>query len=355
MEPTSDVRVRSMTPLDAPQTVRAAVPATDAVAHQVAAARRDLCRILTGEDRRLLVVTGPCSIHDPAAALDYARRLAPLKHELQDRLYIVMRTYFEKPRTTVGWRGLINDPHLDGSFDMATGLRTARGLLLHIAELGLPTATEMLDPISPQYIADLVTLAAIGARTTESQTHRALASGLSMPVAFKNGTSGSVQVAIDAMISARDAHSFFGVDGAGSCCVVKTLGNPDGVLVLRGRHGAPNHRAADLADARRRLEAAGLHASVIVDCSHANSGYDHRRQAMVWEEVLAQRLGGDDAIVGLMLESNLHEGKQKATLPVTELRYGVSITDACIGWEDTERLLRQTHANLAAGGSPATP
>ena len=352
MEPTSDVRVRSMTPLDAPQTVRAELPAADAVARQVAAARRSLCRILNGEDRRLLVVTGPCSIHDPAAALDYARRLAPLQRELQDQLYVVMRTYFEKPRTTIGWRGLINDPHLDGTFDMATGLRTARSLLLHIAELGLPTATEMLDPISPQYIADLVSLAAIGARTTESQTHRALASGLSMPVAFKNGTSGSVQVAIDAMISARDAHSFFGVDGAGMCCVVKTLGNPDGVLVLRGRHGAPNHRPADIADARRRLEAAGLRATVIVDCSHANSGYDHRRQTAVWDEVLAQRLDGDHSIAGLMLESNLHEGKQKAALPVTSLRYGVSITDACIGWGDTERLLRRTHARLAGTDRP---
>ena len=352
MEPTSDVRVRSMTPLDAPQTVRAALPGSEAVAQQVATSRRSLCRILSGEDPRLLVVTGPCSIHDPAAALDYARRLAALRRELQDHLYIVMRTYFEKPRTTVGWRGLINDPHLDGSFDMATGLRTARSLLLNIAELGLPTATEMLDPISPQYIADLVSLAAIGARTAESQTHRALASGLSMPVAFKNGTSGSVQVAIDAMISARDAHSFFGVDGSGTCCIVKTLGNPDGVLVLRGRHGAPNHRAADIADARQRLEAAGLRATVMVDCSHANSGYDHRRQTEVWDEVLAQRLDGDRAIAGLMLESNLHEGKQKATLPVTALRYGVSITDACIGWEDTEQLLRRTHGRLAATDRP---
>ncbi len=353
MERTSDLRVKGIEALDSPREVKARYPASQDVIQTVLAGRSTMARILRGQDRRLLVVTGPCSIHDPAAALEYAGRLNAMRLRLQDRLFIVMRTYFEKPRTTVGWRGLINDPHLDGSFDMAAGLAISRQLLLRITEMGLPTATEMLDPISPQYIADLVSLSAIGARTTEAQTHRALASGLSMPVAFKNATSGSVQVAVDAMVSAREEHSFFGVDEDGRCCVVKTAGNPDTVLVMRGTKGSPNYGAAAVADALRLLSAADLPQAVVIDCSHANSGYDHRRQEVVWGDVLDQRLGGNTRIVGMMIESNLLEGKQPATVPLSELRYGVSITDACIGWDATERVLEQAYQAMGDSADAA--
>jgi 3-deoxy-7-phosphoheptulonate synthase len=312
----------------------------------VPACRTALHAILGGADDRLIVVIGPCSIHDPAAAVEYARRLRAERDRLGAELEIVMRVYFEKPRTTVGWKGLINDPHLDGSFDVATGLRLARGLLVEIAGLGLPTATEFLEPITPQYIADTIVLGAIGARTTESQTHRQMASGLSMPVGFKNATDGSLQAAIDAMQAARMPHSFLGIDNEGGTCVVSSTGNPWGVLMLRGGRSGSNYSPEVLHEARRLLEGAGLPACVIVDCSHANSGKDHRRQSIVWRDVLEQRIAGDRSIVGMMLESNINPGSQPVAADRAALAYGVSITDGCIGWEETEALLLEAHARL---------
>jgi 3-deoxy-7-phosphoheptulonate synthase len=303
--------------------------------------------VLSGEDARLLAVVGPCSIHDVDAARDYATRLAGIARKLDDRLLVVMRVYFEKPRTTVGWKGLINDPHLDDSFDVSTGLRLARGLLIEVARMGLSAATEFLEPITPQYIADTIALGAIGARTTESPTHRQMASGLSMPVGFKNSTDGSLQAAVDAMQSARAAHSFLGIDDEGGICVVSSTGNPWGVLMLRGGRTGSNYSPEVLLEARAKLEAAGLPGRVIVDCSHANSGKDHRRQSVVWRDVLAQRVAGDRSIVGLMLESNIHPGNQPVQSDRSKLQYGVSVTDGCIGWEETEQLLLEAHDRLA--------
>jgi len=294
----------------------------------------------------MMAIVGPCSIHDLDAARDYATRLLKLAERVNDRVLVVMRVYFEKPRTTVGWKGLINDPHLDDSFDVATGLRLARGLLIEIARMGLPTATEFLEPITPQYIADTIVLGAIGARTTESPTHRQMASGLSMPVGFKNSTDGSLQAAVDAMQSSRAAHSFLGIDNDGGTCVVSTTGNPWGVLMLRGGRSGSNYSPEILHEARAKLEAAGLPPCVIVDCSHANSGKDHRRQSIVWRDVLSQRVAGDRSIVGLMLESNIHPGSQPVKSDRTQLQYGISVTDACIGWEETEELILEAHARL---------
>jgi len=285
-----------------------------------------------------LVVVGPCSIHDPEAALDYARRLAVVSREVADRYFLVMRVYFEKPRTTTGWKGLINDPFLDDSCDMAHGIALARKLLLDIVDLGLPTGTEFLDPIIPQYIADLISWAAIGARTTESQTHRELASGLSMPVGFKNGTDGSVQTAMDAMKSARAPHSFLGIDQDGATSIVKTSGNPDSHVVLRGGRSGANYTNEHVAAASEALRKAGLNPALMVDCSHSNSGKDPLRQPIVWENILRQRAEGSKDIIGAMIESNIHLGCQP--LGTEALRYGVSITDACLDWESTERLLR---------------
>lgn len=295
-------------------------------------------RILRGEDTRLLVIVGPCSIHDPEAALEYARRLSALADELSSKMYIVMRVYFEKPRTTIGWKGLINDPGLDDSCDVERGLRLARRLLLEITALGLPAATEFLDPIVPQYTADLVTWAAIGARTTESQTHREMASGLSMPVGFKNGTDGSVQTALDAMRSARSPHSFLGIDENGVTSIVKTTGNSDVHLVLRGGRQGPNYSPEHVAGAAAAARRAGVPSAIMVDCSHANSGKNPANQPAVWRSVLEQRAAGTREIIGAMLESNLHEGAQNPS--DRPLRYGVSITDACMSWETTEALLR---------------
>jgi 3-deoxy-7-phosphoheptulonate synthase len=311
------------------------------------AGRRAVEQVLAGEDSRMMAVVGPCSIHDLDAAREYAARLLEIAERVKDRLLVVMRVYFEKPRTTVGWKGLINDPHLDDSFDVATGLRLARGLLIEIARMGLPTATEFLEPITPQYIADTIVLGAIGARTTESPTHRQMASGLSMPVGFKNSTDGSLQAAVDAMQSSRASHSFLGIDNDGGTCVVSTTGNPWGVLMLRGGRSGSNYSPEILLEARAKLEAAGLPACVIVDCSHANSGKDHRRQSIVWRDVLSQRVAGDQSIVGLMLESNIHPGSQPFHSDRTRLQYGVSVTDGCIGWEETEELLLEAHGRLA--------
>jgi 3-deoxy-7-phosphoheptulonate synthase len=348
MRPTQDLRVTTFTRLSPPRAVKSALPASEAVNASVVAGRERVAAIVEGRDPRMLAVVGPCSIHDPAAALEYARLLARVRDEVADRLEVVMRVYFEKPRTTVGWKGLVNDPHLDGSQDIETGLRTARTLLLEIAALGLPAATEFLDPIVPQYLDDLIAWAAIGARTTESQTHREMASGLSMPVGFKNATDGGLQVAVDAMRAAMSAHSFLGIDLDGVTSIVRTTGNRSLHVVLRGGASRTNYDAESIRDAEALLAAAGLSLAIMVDCSHANSGRQPARQEDVWRSVLAQRAGGTRSLMGLMLESNLREGSQPFPRPRAELEPGLSITDPCLGWDATERLLREAHATLGA-------
>ncbi len=312
----------------------------DEGANQTVVSGRDTVqRILRREEQRLLVITGPCSIHDPKSALEYAQRLLALRPQVEDELFLVMRVYFEKPRTTVGWKGLINDPHLDGSYEVDSGIRAARRLLLDINRLGMPAASEFLDPIVPQFIADLVTWAAIGARTTESQTHREMASGLSMPVGFKNGTDGSLQIAIDAMLSAKHPHHFLGIDQNGAVSVVRTTGNTDGHVVLRGGRARTNYDAASIADAGAQLRKAGLPDGLMVDCSHANSSKQHAKQEEVWQDLITQRIAGTDPLIGVMLESHLHEGNQPIPKNLADLKYGVSLTDACLSWEATERML----------------
>jgi 3-deoxy-7-phosphoheptulonate synthase len=344
---TANLRIRSLEPLVPPARLCALLPLDEAALRTVVEGRRAVEAVLAGDDSRVMAVVGPCSIHDPEAARDYAARLRGLASRVADRLLVVMRVYFEKPRTTVGWKGLINDPHLDDSFDVATGLRLARSLLIEIARLGLPTASEFLEPITPQYIADTIVLGAIGARTTESPTHRQMASGLSMPVGFKNSTDGSLQAAIDAMLAAKTPHSFLGIDNDGGTAVVSTTGNPWGMLMLRGGRSGSNYSPDVMEEARTKLEKAGLPARIVVDCSHANSGKDPTRQSIVWRDVLAQRAAGDRSIVGLMLESNIHPGSQPVQADRSQLAYGVSVTDACIGWEETESLLLEAHATLA--------
>jgi 3-deoxy-7-phosphoheptulonate synthase len=345
---TQDLFVKEIVPLLSPRALKALSPAPEAVSDGVAQARDRVIRILHREDPRLLVVIGPCSIHDQTGALEYARRLNQLRVELADRLEIVMRVYFEKPRTTIGWKGLINDPHLDGSQDIETGLKIARKLLLEIASLGLPTATEFLDPIVPQYIADLITWAAVGARTTESQTHREMASGLSMPVGLKNATDGSLQVAIDAMGATRHPHSFLGINEEGLTAIVRTHGNPNAHIVLRGGRALTNYDPASIKAAEDKLVAENLPPVLMVDCSHANSEKKFARQEEVWRNVIGQRAGGTRSLIGLMVESHLSEGNQPIPKVLKDLRYGVSITDSCIGWEATERMLRWAHERLAA-------
>ncbi len=342
----ANLHVREMTPLESPEALKQHLPLSPAAAQTVTTARESIRRVLRGEDRRMLVVIGPCSIHDPDAALDYARRLQRLHVELSDQLVIIMRAYLEKPRTTVGWRGLINDPALDGSFDMSAGLKVARRLLLEINELGLPVATEMLDPISPQYLDDQISLATIGARTTEAQTHRALASGISMPVGFKNGTDGGIQVAVNACVAARGQHSFLGIDERGQSAVVKTTGNPDAFVILRGGHHGPNYHPEYVVQAARLMREAGLRPAVMIDCSHANAGGDFRRQEAVWHNVIEQVVSAPTPIIGMMVESNLVEGKQPLLADRSKLRYGVSLTDGCVGWETTELLLHEAHLAL---------
>jgi len=345
MERTADIHIRGLQPLISPVELRRALPMKERANETVVRQRSAVRAMLEGEDPRLLTVVGPCSIHDRAAALAYAKQLKALADRVADRLLIVMRVYFEKPRTTVGWKGLINDPHLDDSFDLERGLKLAREILLDINELGLACATEILEPFTPQYIADLITLGGIGARTTESQTHRQLASGLSMPVGFKNGTDGTLQSALDAMIAARSPHAFLGVDDDGQLAIVQTEGNPYGHLILRGGRNGTNYASEAIEQAASRLRDCGLPPRIVVDCSHANSGKDHRRQAIAWRDVLSQRAAGTEHITGMMLESNLRPGKQKLTAP-DALEYGVSITDACVGWEETERLIMEAYEAL---------
>jgi 3-deoxy-7-phosphoheptulonate synthase len=342
-----NLHVRELAPLTTPWGMKHQLPMTEEANATVFDGREVIKNILQHRDSRFLAVVGPCSIHDPEAAIEYAQRLQELRVRYQDKLYIIMRAYFEKPRTTVGWRGLINDPDLDGSFNMDKGLRMARELLLAINDLGMPIAVEMLDPVSPQYISDLVSLGTIGARTTESQTHRAMASGLSMPMGYKNGTDGGVQVAINAFLSARSPHSFLGVTMEGASCVVKTTGNPDGLVILRGSGKGPNYDAQSVAEASERIRAANLDPALMVDCSHANSGSDYRRQEEVWNTVLSNHLENKDAVIGMMVESNLFEGKQAINPDRSQMKYGVSVTDSCVSWETTARMLANAYEMLS--------
>ena len=335
---TDDLRIKGLRPLIPPAILMEELPIGEKSSETVAKGRLQLEAILRGQDDRLAVVVGPCSVHDPVAALDYAHRLRQAADRTARDLLLIMRVYFEKPRTIVGWKGLINDPHLDESFAINEGLRRARHFLIEVAELGLPAGTEFLDPISPQFIADLVTWGAIGARTSESQVHRELASGLSMPVGFKNGTEGSIQIAIDAIRSAAHPHHFLSVTKQGVAAIVETRGNEDCHLILRGGARGANYDAATLADVAVALGRAGLPDRVVVDCSHANSGKDPARQSEVAREVAAQIAGGNRSIIGVMLESFLEEGRQDVR-PGTPLVYGKSITDACMSWERTEPLL----------------
>jgi len=336
-----NVNVVNKTNLPTPAEIRAGQPMSDAVEQFVLSSRQTVCDIIDGKDRRLFVVVGPCSIHDIEAAHEYAGRLRRLAAEISDVLFILMRVYFEKPRTTVGWKGLINDPDMDDSFHMETGIRLARQLLLDLGDMGLPTATEALDPLMPQYMGELVTWTAIGARTTESQTHREMASGLSTPVGFKNGTDGSLTVAINALESARQPHHFLGINKDGRPAVFQTRGNTYGHVVLRGGTAGPNYDAEHVQAAVAALRQAGLPDRIVVDCSHANSNKDPEVQPIVARNCIEQVSTGETSIIGLMLESNLAAGNQKIPADLSELRYGVSVTDGCIDWETTERTLRE--------------
>ncbi len=342
---THDINIRSFEPLIDPNTFKDEMPLTAASEKTVIEGRRQIEDILGHRDQRLLMVVGPCSIHDEKAALEYAERLVKLQLEVADSMLLVMRVYFEKPRTTVGWKGLINDPHMNGSCDMSEGLRRARRLLLKITEMGLPTATEMLDPITPQYLAGLICWSAIGARTTESQTHREMASGLSMPVGFKNCTDGSLSKAVHAMIAARAPQSFIGVDPDGKTCIVSTTGNPWTHIVLRGGN-RPNYDSVSIEEACQKLHNEDLEETIVVDCSHGNSRKKHQGQEKVLKDIISQRLDGNRALVGMMLESNLCEGNQPCNENIEELIYGVSVTDECISWDTTEKLLRCAHGRM---------
>ena len=351
---TDDLRIQNLRELVVPEALIAELPAEGPLAEHVNASRMVIQSILEQTDDRLVVVVGPCSIHDPDAAMDYAARLKTLADEVAEDIFVVMRVYFEKPRTTVGWKGLINDPHLDGSYDINTGLRRARGLLLDLAREGMPAATELLDPVVPQYIADLISWTAIGARTTESQTHREMASGLSMPIGYKNSTDGSATIAINAMQAASKPHHFLGINHDGHASIVSTTGNPDGHLVLRGGHQGSNYHLEAVQAAAAELSKAGLKDRLMVDCSHANSNKDFRRQADVLATVADQLKAGSGHVMGVMIESHLVEGNQKLTADLSQLTYGQSITDACISLETTDALLSQLAGAVAERSSVVT-
>jgi len=343
MQQTNNLNVVDMCPLTPPSVLKERLPMTGAVNATVFAGRNEVERLLDREDQRLLVVVGPCSIHDPRIALDYASQLKGLAEEVKETLLLVMRVYFEKPRTTVGWKGLINDPDLDGSHKVEKGIRLARQILVEVNELGVPAATETLDPITPQYLAELISWSAIGARTTESQTHRELASGLSMPVGFKNGTDGSLDTAINAMKAALAPHHFLGINQDGLTSVIQTRGNRYGHLVLRGGKHGPNFDAIAIREAEEGLEKAGLRQEIMVDCNHANSGKDPVRQEIVLRDIVRQIKDGNQSLIGVMIESNLKGGNQKIG---PDMEYGVSITDACLDWENTRRILLDAHQEL---------
>jgi len=341
-----NVNVAGYNLLPTPKQIQSQFPVSERSRETVAQGREILRNILDGKDSRLFVVIGPCSIHDTKAALEYAEKLKALSEKVKEKFLLVMRVYFEKPRTTVGWKGLINDPHMDDSFRLEEGLKIARKLLVQLTEMGLPTATEALDPIVPQYISDLISWSAIGARTTESQTHREMASGLSMPVGFKNGTDGNIQVAINAMKSALAPHSFLGIDPEGRISVFQTKGNPYSHVVLRGGDSQPNFDSASVAQCQKELEKAGLRQKIMVDCSHGNSNKDHNKQPGVFESVIEQVAAGNRSIVGMMVESNLFAGSQSIPKNLSELKYGVSVTDKCIDWPTTEKMLLDAYPKL---------
>ncbi|MBN2627986.1 MAG: 3-deoxy-7-phosphoheptulonate synthase [Spirochaetales bacterium] len=346
MKRLNDINIKEVTPLISPEDFKASLPLKDEGKKSIIRYREEINAILRGEDNRVLAIVGPCSIYDKESALDYGKRLKRLHDELSDKLYIIMRVYFEKPRTTIGWRGLIVDPHMDGSYQIGEGLDMARDILLEINEMGLPAGSEILDPIIPQYISELISWAAIGARTTESQTHRELTSGLSMPVGFKNSTDGSFEKAINAIRSSRHSHSFIGIDGKGLTSVLKTRGNKMGHLIMRGGDRGPNYYEEFMEDAREMMISHDIHPAIIVDCSHDNSGKKAARQERVLNNIIDQKRRGMDAIKGFMLESNINEGNQPLCSDRSELKYGVSITDECIGWETTEKLLRKAYDSL---------
>ncbi len=355
MHKTYDLNVVETRPLISPALLHHDFPITAAASSLVAETRDRIRNIMRNEDRRLLVIVGPCSVHDVDAALAYGEKLAGLRQELAADLEIVMRVYFEKPRTSIGWKGLINDPHLDGSYDINTGVRLARKLLLDLARLGLPAATELLDPITPQYIADIIAWTAIGARTTESQTHREMASGLSMPIGFKNNTDGSLQAAINAMLSASQPHHFLGINLHGLASIVSTKGNPDTHLVLRGGKSGPNFAAEHVEAAAQELVRLNLNTRIMVDCSHANAKKDHNRQVAVLEDVAAQIQVGSHHLLGVMIESHLVAGNQSLPADLSTLTYGQSITDACVDFETTAQMLRMLARSVHQSQLTAVP
>ena len=341
-----NVNVASQQALTAPVALRSSVPVDESIFSFVRESREVVSRILDRKDHRLMVVVGPCSIHDRYAAIDYAAKLKTLSDELKDTLYVIMRVYFEKPRTTTGWKGLINDPSLDDSFDIEAGLKLGRTLLRDLLAMGLPTATEALDPITPQYLHDLICWSAIGARTTESQTHREMASGLSSAVGFKNGTDGSLDVAINALKSVQHPHRFLGINSEGVVSIFETRGNPYGHVVLRGGSNGPNYDSVNISKCESELAKAGLPSNIMVDCSHANSSKDHNVQPLVARDISNQILKGNKSIVGVMLESHLNEGRQDIPADLSDLQYGVSVTDACMDWDTTETSLRELADSL---------
>lgn len=343
---TENLNVTGFTPLITPRALKGKYPLTPAAERTVLAGRKAAQDILHGRDDRLLVVVGPCSIHDFAQAVAYAERLAALREQVKDRIEVQMRVYVDKPRTTVGWRGYLMDPDMTGVNDINKGLELTRQLMLRVSEMGLPVATELLDPFAPQYLFDVVSWACLGARTTESQTHRVMASAVSAPMGFKNGTGGGIKLAVDAIVAAANPHAFFTVDDDGQACIVHTRGNPDGHVILRGGRGGPNYAPQFVKETADLMRAAGLPAAVMVDCSHANSGSDHTRQSLVWRDVMHQRQAGQTAIRGVMIESNLNAGKQAIPADLSTLKEGVSVTDACIGWAETEELVNTAHTAL---------
>ena len=345
---TSDLRIRKVEPLSSPKELIAQYPLTQESKKTVVESRQVVEDILTGKDSRLLGIVGPCSIHQVDAGLEYAQKFKDLREEVKDHIYLVMRVYFEKPRTKLGWRGLILDPHLDGTMDIQAGLAKARYVLGEITKMGVPAGSEMLDPIVPQYIDDLLTWGAIGARTTESQTHREMASGLSMPIGFKNGTDGNLETAVNAIESSKHPHSFIGIDMEGNTSVLHTTGNTLGHLILRGGNNGPNYYREQVERAGKLLRNAGVLDQVMIDCSHANSGKDHTRQGIVLEDLIRQRLSGVREVMGFMIESNLFEGKQVIPEILDQLKYGVSITDGCISFEETRSLLLRTCESLSS-------
>lgn len=341
----NNVNIQDEQVLITPESLKEKYPLSHSNLHAIATSRQVIADIIHQRDPRLLVVCGPCSIHDVDAAIEYGERLKVLAEELSDSLYIVMRVYFEKPRTTVGWKGLISDPFMDGSFEMEKGLHIARDLLTNLVNMGLPLATEALDPNNPQYLGDLFSWSAIGARTTESQTHREMASGLSMPVGFKNGTDGSLSTAINALKAAAMPHRFMGINQSGQVCLLHTKGNSNGHVILRGGK-TPNYHAEDIAACEAEMKKAGLEPSLMVDCSHGNSNKDYRRQSQVVDSIIEQIINGNESITGIMLESHINEGNQTSEQARDTMKYGVSVTDACINWQTTETILRNLHQAL---------